>query len=56
MLIDSRLRIVYGGKSGPDCEQEQLAQQLLTSLGPEGIDGCLGSNRGGFFSISACTA
>lgn len=38
MLIDSRLRTVHTGRSGTDPEQEQLVQQLLTSLGPEGLD------------------
>lgn len=41
MLIDSRLRTVHTGRSGSDPEQEQLAQQLLASLGPEGIDDVL---------------
>ncbi|MFG2509711.1 hypothetical protein ACGFOW_29910 [Streptomyces rubiginosohelvolus] len=41
MLIDSRLRTVHGGRSGSDSEQEQLAQQLLASLGPVGIDDVL---------------
>ncbi|MFJ9322511.1 hypothetical protein [Streptomyces globisporus] len=41
MLIDSRLRTVYGGRGGSDPEQEQLVEQLLTSLGPEGIDDVL---------------
>ncbi|MFH9135022.1 hypothetical protein [Streptomyces sp. NPDC017524] len=38
MLIDSRLRTVHAGRSGADPEQEQLVRQLLSSLGPEGID------------------
>lgn len=41
MLVDSRIRTVHAGKSGPDPEQEQLVQQLLTSLGPEGVDDVL---------------
>ncbi|CAM5486515.1 hypothetical protein SBADM41S_01054 [Streptomyces badius] len=41
MLVDSRIRTVHAGKSGTDPEQEQLVQQLLSSLGPEGVDDVL---------------
>ncbi|MFI1224161.1 MULTISPECIES: hypothetical protein [unclassified Streptomyces] len=41
MLIDSRLRTVHGGNAGTDTEQEQLARQLIASLGPEGVDDLL---------------
>ncbi|MEU3438743.1 hypothetical protein [Streptomyces sp. NPDC006863] len=41
MLIDSRLKAVHADSSESDPEEEQLVQQLLTSLGPEGVDDVL---------------
>ncbi|MER6444366.1 hypothetical protein DEJ51_00235 [Streptomyces venezuelae] len=35
MMIDSRLKAIYSGKSGTDPEQQQLVEQFTASLGPE---------------------
>ncbi|MFJ7591237.1 hypothetical protein ACIQZO_28445 [Streptomyces sp. NPDC097617] len=35
MMIDSRLKSIYSGKSGTDPEQQQLTDQFTASLGPE---------------------
>lgn len=43
MLIDSRLRSVHKDRTDadPDPEQEDLARQLISSLGPTGLDDVL---------------
>lgn len=41
MMIDSRLRSVHADATGPDPEQERLVQQLISSLGPQGVDDVL---------------
>ncbi|MEU4026465.1 hypothetical protein [Streptomyces anulatus] len=41
MLIDSRLRSVHKGRTDADPEQEDLARQFISSLGPEGLDDVL---------------
>ncbi|WP_420715244.1 hypothetical protein [Streptomyces sp. XY332] len=38
MLIDSRLKTVYDGKSGTDPQQRQLIDSFTASLGPEEAD------------------
>ncbi|MFI7357858.1 hypothetical protein ACIBTP_28540 [Streptomyces avidinii] len=35
MMIDSRLKAVYSGRSATDPEQQQLVDQFAASLGPE---------------------
>ncbi|MFJ4328391.1 hypothetical protein ACIP3A_35515 [Streptomyces tricolor] len=41
MMIDSRLKAVYDGKTGTDAEQQQLIDQYTASLGPGGADDLL---------------
>ncbi|MFJ9608577.1 hypothetical protein ACIRS1_19790 [Kitasatospora sp. NPDC101176] len=41
MVIDSRLRAVYGGRTDPDPEQQRLVAQFADSLGPDGFDALL---------------
>lgn len=41
MLIDSRLKGIYDGKTGPDPEEQALVDQYIASLGPEGADAVL---------------
>lgn len=41
MMIDSRLKSIHDGRTGPDPEQDALIDQLTASLGPEGIDDLL---------------
>jgi hypothetical protein len=41
MLIDSRLRSVHKDRTDADPEQEDLARQLISSLGPGGLDDVL---------------
>ncbi|WP_418955256.1 hypothetical protein [Streptomyces tritici] len=36
MVIDSRLKAIYAGKTEADPEQEELVDQFIASLGPEG--------------------
>ncbi|GAA1951809.1 hypothetical protein [Kitasatospora viridis] len=38
LVIDSQLKAVYNGRSGPDPEQEQMVNQLTASLGPGGVE------------------
>ncbi|MFG3224058.1 hypothetical protein ACGF07_04640 [Kitasatospora sp. NPDC048194] len=37
MVIDSRLRAVYDGKSGSDPEQQRMVAHFAASLGPTGL-------------------
>lgn len=41
MVIDSRLKAIYDGKTQPDAEQEALTEQFAASLGPGGADDLL---------------
>ncbi|GAT81824.1 hypothetical protein STXM2123_2525 [Streptomyces sp. F-3] len=41
MMIDSRLKAVYDGRTEPDPDQQALLDHFAASLGPEGIDGML---------------
>ncbi|AKN68545.1 hypothetical protein QR97_00775 [Streptomyces sp. PBH53] len=41
MMIDSRLKAVYDGKTETDAEQQQLIDQYTASLGPGGADDLL---------------
>lgn len=41
MMIDSRLKAVYDGKTGTDPDQQALVEQFAASLGPEGVDDVL---------------
>jgi hypothetical protein len=41
MMVDSRLKAVHAGKSATDPEQQALMDQLLASLGPDGLDDLL---------------
>ncbi|MFF5531834.1 hypothetical protein ACFY71_05080 [Streptomyces cinerochromogenes] len=41
MVIDSRLRAVYDGKTEADPEQQQLIDQFAASLGPGGVEDLL---------------
>lgn len=36
MVIDSRLKAIYDGKTGTDPEQRRLMDQFIASLGPQG--------------------
>jgi hypothetical protein len=38
MMVDSRLKAVHAGKSATDPEQQELMEQFLASLGPDGLD------------------
>ena len=41
MMVDSRLKTVHAGKSATDPEQQELMDQYLASLGPDGLDDLL---------------
>ncbi|MGW3949524.1 hypothetical protein ACWEKM_00810 [Streptomyces sp. NPDC004752] len=41
MMIDSRLKAVYDGRTGTDAEQQALIGQFAASLGPRGVDDVL---------------
>jgi hypothetical protein len=41
MMIDSRLKAVYDGKTETDPEQQALIDQFAASLGPRGVDDVL---------------
>ncbi|MFI9649490.1 hypothetical protein ACIHAA_24725 [Streptomyces sp. NPDC052040] len=41
MVIDSRLKAIYDGKTGSDPEQQELVDQFVASLGPGGVDALL---------------
>ncbi|OON73861.1 hypothetical protein [Streptomyces tsukubensis] len=41
MVMDSRLKAVYDGKTATDPEQEALIEQITASLGPKGADDVL---------------
>ncbi|MEU5614514.1 hypothetical protein AB0H03_38455 [Streptomyces sparsogenes] len=41
MMIDSRLKGIYDGKTGIDPEQQELMEQFTASLGPGGADAVL---------------
>ncbi|GAA4930313.1 hypothetical protein ACFPM3_24180 [Streptomyces coeruleoprunus] len=41
MMIDSRLKAVYDGRTGTDPEQQALIDQFAASLGPKGVDDVL---------------
>ncbi|SCK47125.1 hypothetical protein [Streptomyces sp. WMMB 322] len=41
MMIDSRLKGIYDGKTGTDAEQQALTGQFAASLGPGGVDDLL---------------
>jgi len=41
MVLDSRLKAIYDGKSTTDPEQQQLMDQFTESLGPDGAQGLL---------------
>ncbi|MER7767100.1 hypothetical protein [Kitasatospora sp. NPDC096140] len=38
MVVDSRLKAVYDGKTGTDSEQERMIKQFAASLGATGLD------------------
>ncbi|MFD7324733.1 hypothetical protein ACFV9D_27190 [Streptomyces sp. NPDC059875] len=38
MMIDSRLKAIYDGRTGTDPEQQRLIAQFTASLGPRGVD------------------
>lgn len=38
MMIDSRLKALYDGRTQVDAEQEVLTEQLTASMGPRGVD------------------
>ncbi|MFJ8625138.1 hypothetical protein ACIRD3_20155 [Kitasatospora sp. NPDC093550] len=38
MVIDSRLKAVYDGKSGTDAEQQRMISQFAASFGADGLD------------------
>ncbi|MDH6136681.1 hypothetical protein P3T37_006112 [Kitasatospora sp. MAA4] len=41
MVIDSRLKAIYDGRTEADLEQQRMVDQLVSSLGPEGADALL---------------
>ncbi|MEV6250392.1 hypothetical protein AB0M38_29965 [Streptomyces sp. NPDC051742] len=41
MVIDSRLKAIYDGKTGADAEQRELIEQFTASLSPEEADDLL---------------
>lgn len=41
MVIDSRLKSIYDGRTETDSQQQQMADQLVASLGPAGADALL---------------
>ncbi|NEY35292.1 hypothetical protein GTU99_24455 [Streptomyces sp. PRKS01-65] len=41
LMIDSRLKAVYDGRTGADPDQQALVDQFAASLGPEGVDDVL---------------
>ncbi|GAA2386673.1 hypothetical protein [Streptomyces coeruleofuscus] len=41
MMIDSRLKAIYDGRSETDAEQQALTDQFAVSLGPRGVDDLL---------------
>ncbi|WP_031512043.1 hypothetical protein [Streptomyces sp. NRRL F-5123] len=41
MMIDSRLRTVYAGRTGPDAEQEALIEQFAASMDSDDADALL---------------
>ncbi|MFF2324827.1 MULTISPECIES: hypothetical protein [unclassified Streptomyces] len=41
MMIDSRLKAIYDGKTETDPEQQALIEQFAASLGPRGVDDLL---------------
>ncbi|MFD9904882.1 hypothetical protein [Streptomyces sp. NPDC059063] len=41
MMIDSRLKAIYDGKTQTDPEQQALIDQFAASLGPQGVDDML---------------
>lgn len=41
MIIDSRLKEIYSGKTGTDAEQEALIDQFIASLGSKGANDLL---------------
>lgn len=41
MMVDSRLKALYDGKSTTDPEQQALMAQFAASLGPSGVDDVL---------------
>ncbi|MEU1056674.1 hypothetical protein [Streptomyces sp. NPDC005876] len=41
MMIDSRLKAIYDGRTRTDAEQEALTEQFAVSLGPDGMDDLL---------------
>ncbi|MBB4928782.1 hypothetical protein FHR34_007879 [Kitasatospora kifunensis] len=41
MVIDSRLRAVYDGRTEADPEQQQMVEQFVASLGPGGAEAVL---------------
>ncbi|MFF3851112.1 hypothetical protein [Streptomyces sp. NPDC002328] len=41
MMIDSRLKAIYDGRTGTDPEQQQMVEQFAATLGPDGVDALL---------------
>jgi hypothetical protein len=41
MVIDSRLKAVYDGRTGTDPEQQRMLDQFAASLGPDGLSALL---------------
>ncbi|MCX5395260.1 hypothetical protein ABZY68_08255 [Streptomyces sp. NPDC006482] len=41
MVIDSQLKAIYDGKTGPDPEKQRMIEQFTAGLGPKGIDDLL---------------
>lgn len=41
LMIDSRLKALYDGRTETDSEQQQMIEQFAATLGPEGVDALL---------------